>query len=54
MSKCKISVVVCVYNEEDNINPLIDQIDQAMQGMDYEVIYVNDGSTDSTLEKSIW
>jgi len=51
MSKCKISVVVCVYNEEDNINPLIDQIDQAMKGMDYEIIYVNDGSTDTTLEK---
>ena len=51
MSKCKISVVVCVYNEEDNINPLIDQIDQAMRNMDYEIIYVNDGSTDTTLEK---
>lgn len=51
MSKCKISVVVCVYNEEDNINPLIDQIDKAMKDIDYEIIYVDDGSTDSTLDK---
>jgi len=51
MNKCKISVVVCVFNEEDNVNPLIGQIDQAMKGIDYEIIYVDDGSTDSTLEK---
>ncbi len=49
MKELKISVVVCVYNEEENINPLIDQIDQAMQGEDYEIIYVDDGSTDKTL-----
>ena len=50
MKEIKISVVVCVYNEEENINPLITQIDQAMQGMDYEIIYVDDGSTDKTLQ----
>ncbi len=49
MKELKISVVVCVYNEEKNINPLITQIDQAMQGLDYEIIYVDDGSTDKTL-----
>jgi len=49
MKELKISVVVCVYNEEKNINPLITQIDQAMQDLDYEIIYVDDGSTDKTL-----
>ncbi len=44
-----VSVVVCVYNEAGNITPLVTQIIQAMQGIDYELIYVNDGSTDATL-----
>ncbi len=51
MSNIKISVVVCVFNEEDNIDPLISQIDKAMQSMSYEIIYVDDGSTDKTLHK---
>ncbi|AQG81386.1 glycosyltransferase [Spirosoma montaniterrae] len=44
-----LSVVVCVYNEAGNVAPLVDQISRAMQGVDYELIYVNDGSTDATL-----
>ena len=46
----KISVVVTVYNEELNIQPLIDQITQALEGMEYEIVYVDDGSTDDTLK----
>jgi glycosyltransferase involved in cell wall biosynthesis len=45
----ELSVVVGVYNEEENIRPLIDQISQALVGYDYEIIYVDDGSTDGTL-----
>ena len=44
-----VSVVVCVYNEAGNCRPLIEQIDSALYALDYEIIYVNDGSTDSTL-----
>ncbi|MFD2936732.1 glycosyltransferase family 2 protein [Spirosoma flavum] len=44
-----ISVVVCVYNEAGNSQPLLLQIDSALQTLDYEIIYVNDGSTDPTL-----
>lgn len=51
MNQVKISVVVCVYNEELNIDPLIHQIGEAMKGISHEVIYVDDGSTDATLEK---
>ena len=47
----EISVVVCVYNEEDNILPLLDQISQALREYEYEIIYVDDGSTDLTLHK---
>ncbi len=46
----KISVVVSVYNEEDNIRPLVDKITQALEGYAYEIIYVDDGSTDRTVE----
>ena len=48
----KLSVVVPVRNEEDNIVPLIGEIQAALDGVvDYEIIYVNDGSTDSTPQK---
>jgi glycosyltransferase involved in cell wall biosynthesis len=40
-----------VYNEEQNIRPMVEQIDQALQGMDYEIVYVDDGSTDRTLSE---
>ena len=46
----KISVVVTVYNEEENIRPLVEQITAAMEGYDYEIVYVDDGSTDGTLK----
>ncbi|MCG8435614.1 MAG: glycosyltransferase family 2 protein [Gammaproteobacteria bacterium] len=48
----RISVVVPVHNEQENIGPLIDEIFQVMQAQSYqfEVIYVDDGSTDGTLD----
>ncbi|HMM10683.1 MAG TPA: glycosyltransferase family 2 protein [Bacteroidales bacterium] len=47
----KISVVVTVYNEEDNVLPLFAKIVEALQDESFEVIFVNDGSTDRTLSK---
>ncbi|WP_128544383.1 glycosyltransferase family 2 protein [Larkinella soli] len=44
-----LSIVICVYNEEGNIFPMIEQVDQALTGYDYEIVYVNDGSRDQTL-----
>lgn len=46
----KLSVVVTVYNEEENIVPLIERVKEAMDGIDYELIYVDDGSSDGTLK----
>ena len=45
-----ISVVVPVLNEAGNIDPLIDEIHAALgdRFKDYEIIYVDDGSTDAT------
>lgn len=47
----KISVVVPVHNEAENIETLIAEIHLALNGLDdYEIIFVDDGSTDNTLE----
>lgn len=46
-----LSVVITVMNEEENIEPLIHQLTAALQGMDYEIIFVDDGSTDRTVER---
>ena len=50
-AKCEISIVVCVYNEEGNILPLIERIHEALEGYSYEIVYVDDGSTDNTLKE---
>lgn len=47
-----VSIVVPVRNEAENILPLIEEIAGALGGRrDYEIIYVNDGSTDATAER---
>ena len=47
-----VSVVVPVRNEAENIAPLIAEIAAALEGrFAYEIIYVNDGSTDATAER---
>jgi dolichol-phosphate mannosyltransferase len=47
-----VSIVVPVRNEADNIVPLIAEITAALDTRwNYEIIYVNDGSTDATAER---
>lgn len=47
-----VSIVVPVRNEQDNVAPLIAEIAKALDGRwDYEIVYVNDGSTDATAER---
>jgi dolichol-phosphate mannosyltransferase len=47
-----VSIVVPVRNEQDNLAPLIAEIAAALDGRwAYEIIYINDGSTDATGEK---
>jgi glycosyltransferase involved in cell wall biosynthesis len=46
----KVSVVVPLLNEQDNIQPLYQQLSQALYGKyDYEIIVIDDGSTDNSL-----
>ncbi len=48
----KVSIVVPVRNEADNVGPLTDEIVRALEGrFAFEVIFVNDGSTDATGDK---
>lgn len=46
----ELSVVITLLNEEENIRPLLDSIRQALSVIDYEVVLVDDGSTDKTRE----
>ncbi|EJW09987.1 Dolichol-phosphate mannosyltransferase [Rhodovulum sp. PH10] len=43
-----VAVVVPVRNEAANIAPLVDEIALALSAERFEVVYVNDGSTDET------
>lgn len=45
-----ISVVIPVLNEQSNVPLLVDKLTAALSG-DYEVIFVNDGSTDGTAQR---
>jgi glycosyltransferase involved in cell wall biosynthesis len=47
----KISLVICVFNEEPNIRPLSIQISEALHDIDFEAIFVDDGSTDNTRQE---
>ena len=46
-----LSVVVPCYNEEDSLEFFLDEIQKTLADYNYEVIFINDGSEDSTLEK---
>ena len=49
----EISVVIPIHNEEANIRPLYDELNTALAayGRPYELIFVNDGSVDGSLEQ---
>jgi dolichol-phosphate mannosyltransferase len=44
----QLSVVVPVCNEAENVEPLAREIDAALKDRDYEMIFIDDGSTDDT------
>jgi glycosyltransferase involved in cell wall biosynthesis len=48
-----VSVVVPVYNERENLAPLLDEIAAALRGTSYEVVAVDDGSTDGSGEELV-
>ncbi len=48
------SVIVPLYNEEESVKPLYDAITAAMTSRPYryEILFVNDGSSDNTFERA--
>ena len=49
----KLSIVIPLYNEEESVYPLINEIKKVMSymGMQHEVVFVDDGSDDLSLKK---
>ena len=45
-----LSLVIPVYNERDNLAPLIGEIERALEGTRFEIVFVDDGSSDGSLE----
>ena len=53
----ELSLLIPLFNEEGNLEPLLDRIESVMESLHktYEVVLVDDGSTDATprlLEKA--
>jgi glycosyltransferase involved in cell wall biosynthesis len=47
----KLSLVITLFNEEENVEPLLSKVYQALEGIDYEVLLIDDGSKDKTVER---
>lgn len=52
MIMVELSVIIAVCNEEKNVDPLVEKINKSLPGCgtEYEVIFVDDGSTDATAD----
>lgn len=50
-SSPQVSVIVPVYNEEENVPILQSELAAALKGLDHEIIFVDDGSADQTVER---
>ena len=51
MNSPAVSVVVPVFNEEENMSILQFELRAALTGLDHEIIFVDDGSTDRSADK---
>ncbi len=49
--KIDISVLIPFYNEAGNILPLLEEVETALDGLSYEIIAVNDASSDKTADE---
>ena len=52
MSQVDISIIIPIFNEEDSINDLYDELLSSIHhDLEYEIIFVNDGSQDDSSKK---
>lgn len=45
-----LSIIIPVYNEDENVHPLTQQIEEALSNYSFEIIYIDDFSTDNTVK----
>jgi dolichol-phosphate mannosyltransferase len=50
-SQPKLALVIPTLNEVENIAPLLDRLQDVLQGLDWEVIFVDDDSSDETRQR---
>jgi glycosyltransferase involved in cell wall biosynthesis len=46
-----VSVIVPLFNEEENVSLLLSELRTALQGIDHELIFIDDGSSDRTVDR---
>jgi dolichol-phosphate mannosyltransferase len=47
----ELSIVIPMHNERENAGPLLEEIHSVLGGIDYEIICIDDGSSDGTLDQ---
>lgn len=47
----KLSIIIPCMNEEGNVSALYDALNSTLKGIKYEALFINDGSSDKTLEE---
>ncbi len=54
MENPSLSIIIPAYNEAENVQPLVEQLRAGLAGWpgDVEILFVDDGSTDATLEQA--
>lgn len=50
MNNFLVSIIIPVFNEEQNIDPLIKRLIPVLKNYQYEIIFVDDGSKDKTVQ----
>ena len=50
IAKPQVSVIIPVFNEEGNVSQLQAELESALQEISYEIVFVDDGSRDRTVE----
>ena len=46
----ELAVIIPTLNEAGNIKPLLERLEHALQGIDWEVIFIDDDSIDGTAD----
>ena len=49
----RLGVVLPTYNERKNLRGMVERLDKALQGIDFEVIVVDDNSPDRSEERRV-